>query len=74
MLQVLAIIAAIGTWVVTQNMMYAAVVLVVGWIVASLLGRVLTWIFYALLLAAGGLYLYAYQTGQSFMGLLWKLW
>jgi hypothetical protein len=47
---------------------------VVGWIAASILGRVLTWVFYALLLAAGGLYLYAYQTGQSFMGLLWKLW
>jgi hypothetical protein len=74
MLHFLIILLTIGTWMVTQNMMYAAVVLVVGWIAASILGRVLTWVFYALLLAAGGLYLYAYQTGQSFMGLLWKLW
>lgn len=74
MLKLLVILATAGTWLVTQNMMYAAIVLVVGWIAASVLGRVLTWVFYLVLLAAAGLYFYAYQTGQSFLGLLWKLW
>ncbi len=73
MLHVLIILLTIGTWMVTQNMMYAAVVLVVGWIAASLLGKVLAWLFYALLIALVGLYLYAYQTDQSFMILLWKV-
>lgn len=72
MLQLMVILAAVGTWVVTQNMMYAAAVLVVGWILAAILGRILTWLLYALVIAAAGVGLYAYQTGQSVMGLLWK--
>lgn len=72
MLQLMVILAAVGTWVVTQNMMYAAAVLVVGWILAAILGRILTWLLYALVIAAAGVVLYAYQTGQSVMGLLWK--
>lgn len=73
MLHVLVILLTIGTWMVTENMMYAVVVLVVGWIAASLLGKVLTWFFYALLIGLVGLYLYAYQTDQSYMLLLWKV-
>lgn len=73
MLHFLIILLTFATWLVTENMMYAAVVLVVGWIAASILGKVLTWIFYALLIALVLLYLYAYQTGQSFLGLLWRI-
>ncbi|WGZ95007.1 MAG: hypothetical protein QJT81_03205 [Candidatus Thiothrix putei] len=54
-------------------MMYAAVVLVVGWVAASILGKVLTCFFYALLIGLVGLYVYAHQTDQSFMVLLWKV-
>ncbi|QLQ33711.1 MAG: hypothetical protein HZT40_21215 [Candidatus Thiothrix singaporensis] len=73
MLHALVILAAILTWIVTQNMMYAAIVLVVGWITASIVGRILLWGFY--LLIAGGmiLYGYAYLTEQSFMKLLWRI-
>ncbi|EIJ35350.1 hypothetical protein [Thiothrix nivea] len=73
MLQVLVILATILTWIVTQNMMYAAIVLVVGWIGASVLGRIMTWAFYLLIAAGIILYGYAYLTGQSFMKLLWQL-
>ncbi|MEZ5453842.1 MAG: hypothetical protein R3E93_13670 [Thiothrix sp.] len=73
MLQVLVILATILTWIVTQNMMYAAIVLVVGWIGASVLGRIITWAFYLLIAAGIILYGYAYLTGQSFMKLLWQL-
>ncbi|MFN3785751.1 MAG: hypothetical protein ACK4RS_02810 [Thiothrix sp.] len=74
MVKLLVMLATAGTWLVTQNMMYAAVVLVVGWIAASVLGRVLAWAVYLALFTAAGLYFYAYQTGQSLLGLLWKLW
>lgn len=73
MLHFLIIVLTIATWMVTENMMYSAIVLVVGWIAASLLGKVLTWFFYALLIGLIGLYVYAHQTDQSFMLLLWKV-
>lgn len=73
MLQVLVILAAILTWIVTQNMIYAAIVLVVGWIAASILGRIMLWGFYLLIAAGMILYGYAYLSGQSFMKLLWQI-
>ncbi|MBU0656949.1 MAG: hypothetical protein KJ914_17640 [Gammaproteobacteria bacterium] len=73
MLQALVILAAILVWVVTQNMMYAAVVLVVGWIAAAILGRIMLWAFYLLIAATVILYGYAYMTEQSFMKLLWQI-
>lgn len=74
MLRLLAILAAIGTWMVTQNPLYTVIVLVVGWLFARIIGRVLTWVFYLLLIAGGILYLYAYQTQQSITSLLWQWW
>ncbi len=71
MLRIMAILAAIGTWMVTQNPFYTAGVLIIGWVFATIIGRILNWLFYLVLIAAGGLYLYAHQTGQSISAILW---
>jgi hypothetical protein len=73
MLHVLIIVLTIATWMVTNNLLYTAAVLGIGWVAASLLSKVLTWVFYALLIGLVGLYVYAHQTDQSFMLLLWKV-
>lgn len=73
MLQALVILAAIFVWVVTQDMMYAAVVLIVGWIAAAILGRIMLWGFYLLIAAGALLFGYSYMTGQSFMKLLGQI-
>lgn len=73
MLHGFVILAAFFTWLVTENPIYTIVVLVVGWIGASLLGKVMTWIFYALIAAVILTYAYAQITDQSFMKVLWQI-
>ena len=73
MLHGFVILAAFFTWLVTENPFYTLVVLVVGWIGASLLGKVMTWIFYALIAAIILTYIYAQVTDQSFMKVLWQI-
>ena len=72
MLRLLVILAAIGTWLVSANIWYTGGVLVVGWIFANIIQRILNILFYAALIGLGGLYVYSQQTEQSFFWLLIK--
>ena len=72
MLRLLVILATIGTWLVSSNLWYTGGVLVVGWIFANIIQRILNIIFYVTLIGLGGLYIYAQQTEQSFFWLLIK--
>ncbi len=70
MLRLLVILATIGTWLVSSNLWYTGGVLVVGWIFANIIERILNILFYVSLIGLGGLYIYAQQTEQSFFWLL----
>ena len=70
MLRLLVILAPIGTWLVSSNLWYTGGVLVVGWIFANIIQRILNVLFYVSLIGLGGLYIYAQQTEQSFFWLL----
>ncbi len=70
MLRLLVILATIGTWLVSSNLWYTGGVLVVGWIFANIIQRILNILFYVSLIGLGGLYIYAQQTEQSFFWLL----
>ncbi|MGL4184814.1 MAG: hypothetical protein ACRCR4_03445 [Thiotrichaceae bacterium] len=70
MLRLLVILATIGTWLVSSNLWYTGGVLVVGWIFANIIQRILNVLFYVSLIGLGGLYIYAQQTEQSFFWLL----
>ena len=70
MLRLLVILATIGTWLVSSNLWYTGGVLVVGWIFANIIQRILNILFYVSLIGVGGLYIYAQQTEQSFFWLL----
>ena len=70
MLRLLVILATIGTWLVSSNLWYTGGVLVVGWIFANLIQRILNIIFYVTLIGLGSLYVYAQHTEQSFFWLL----
>ena len=72
MLRLLVILATIGTWLVSSNLWYTGGVLVVGWIFANIIQRILNVLFYVSLIGLGGLYIYAQQTEQSFFLLLIK--
>jgi hypothetical protein len=72
MLRLLVILATIGTWLVSSNLWYTGGVLVVGWIFANIIQRILNILFYAALIGLGGLYVYSQQTEQSFFWLLIK--
>lgn len=70
MLRLLVILATIGIWLVSSNLWYTGGVLVVGWIFANIIQRILNILFYVSLIGLGGLYIYAQQTEQSFFWLL----
>ena len=70
MLRLRVILATIGTWLVSSNLWYTGGVLVVGWIFANIIERILNILFYVSLIGLGGLYIYAQQTEQSFFWLL----
>ena len=70
MLRLLVILATIGTWLVSSNLWYTGGVLVIGWIFANIIQRILNVLFYVSLIGLGGLYIYAQQTEQSFFWLL----
>lgn len=70
MLRLLVILATIGTWLVSSNLWYTGGVLVVGWIFANIIQRILNVLFYVSLIGLGGLYIYAQQAEQSFFWLL----
>lgn len=70
MLRLLVILATTGTWLVSSNLWYTGGVLVVGWIFANIIQRILNILFYVSLIGLGGLYIYAQQTEQSFFWLL----
>ena len=70
MLRLLVILATIGTWLVSSNLWCTGGVLVVGWIFANIIQRILNILFYVSLIGLGGLYIYAQQTEQSFFWLL----
>ena len=70
MLRLLVILATTGTWLVSSNLWYTGGVLVVGWIFANIIQRILNVLFYVSLIGLGGLYIYAQQTEQSFFWLL----
>ena len=72
MLRLLVILATTGTWLVSSNLWYTGGVLVVGWIFANIIQRILNILFYAALIGLGGLYVYSQQTEQSFFWLLIK--
>ena len=73
MLRLIAVLITVAVWVSTHNVLYTVGTLVVGWWVAGILARLLTWLMYAAVAGLLGLYIYAQQTDQSFMWLLIKL-
>ena len=73
MLLLIALLVTVAVWVSTHNVLYTVITLIVGWFVAGILARLLTWLMYAAVAGLLGLYIYAQQTDQSFMWLLIKL-
>ncbi len=73
MLRLIALLVTVAVWVSTHNVLYTAATLLIGWWVAGILARLLTWLMYAAVAGLLGLYIYAQQTDQSFMWLLMKL-
>ncbi|MEN9502985.1 MAG: hypothetical protein RI964_2270 [Pseudomonadota bacterium] len=73
MLRLIALLVTVAVWVSTHNVLYTVITLIVGWFVAGILARLLTWLMYAAVAGLLGLYIYAQQTDQSFMWLLIKL-
>ena len=73
MLRALVILFSLFLWMVTQSWVYAGAVLVVGWIAASILEKVLTCFFYLLAAAIVLMLVYGYITDQSFIKVLWQL-
>ena len=72
MLRLIALLVTVAVWVSTHNVLYTVITLIVGWFVAGILARLLTWLMYAAVAGLLGLYIYAQQTDQSFMWLLIK--
>ena len=73
MLRLIALLVTVAVWISTHNVLYTVITLLVGWFVAGILARLLTWLMYAAVAGLLGLYIYAQQTDQSFMWLLIKL-
>ena len=47
MLRLIALLVTVAVWVSTHNVLYAVGTLVIGWWVAGILARLLTWAMYA---------------------------
>ena len=73
MLRLIALLVTLAVWVSTHSIIYTLATLIIGWIVAGVLARLLTWLMYAAVAGLLGLYIYAQQTDQSFMWLLIKI-